>query len=282
MRFPRALLVLGFLAALASSGPEKPGIPAAKTEITADSREQIVADVVKTAKEKWIAQGLSEDLADKLAPDVAVVLRSYMTDDFDTVNRLWTSRGAALGSWAAASAEQELTRGDYPEADVDRLKSASTEDRIRYLWTHAAQRSAQWERIGTDHVLAGTKAMVTMGSRDWPPNGANGLGSRWDPPHDQHAKEEWEKTNTPPAAQSGWTHLQTAPAAAPQTRSGWVSLSAKSIQGDIPTAFVQFPLKVRQGTTILWRMSFGYDAERAAWYPLNLSYSDGSSARPIW
>jgi hypothetical protein len=280
MRPPRALLVLGFLAFVAA-GPDKPTIPAAKTEITAESREQIVGDIVRAAKEKWLTQGLAADQAERLSSDITILIRAYLADDFDSVNHLWTERGAKLGDWAGAIADAELDSGRYDEVDVARLSSATAEDRLRYVWTHPAARNAQWQRIGP--ARAGTTLSVRAGSAEWPVNGASSMSSRWFAPADQEALAAWKNSESgkPAPTASGWQHLQAADADA-KPASHWVSLQNKAMDGQAPAAFVQFPVKFRGGGTVLLRMSFAYDEARAAWYPLELMYSDGSLTLPLF
>lgn len=285
-RFSVAAVGSLLLASQSVAGPEKPVIPPARVAVNAQSEDQIVADIVKASREQWAAQGLSADLCDKLAGDLAIVLRSYLRDDFDSVDRLWTERGAKLGAWAAAWAEEELRPDRYDEADAARLKTAPAREQLKYLWSHSAERGAKWERIGSDRVLAGTKLMVTAGSRDWPPNGGMGMGSRWQSPADQKARAAWLEAKKPRPSDSGWVHVESRDegATTPPAADHWVSLQNKAMEGDIPAAFVQFPVKMLKGGTILWRMSFVYDPDRAAWFPLDLfcSISEQGDARPVF
>ena len=277
-----SLLLLG----QAGAGPEKPGIPAARVVVNARSEDQIVADIVKAARAKWVAQGLSEDLAGKLADDLMIVLHSYVAEDFEPIDRLWAGRGATLGPWATAVAEREFESGRYDEKDAARLQAGSAHEQMSYLWSHAAERGAKWERVGSDHVLAGTKIMIAGGSREWPPNGVMGVGSRWQSPADQKAQAAWLAANQPHPTENGWVHLESedGPPANPPAAGHWVSLQNKAVDGDIPAAFVQFPVKLLRGGTILWRMSFAYDPDRAAWFPLDLScsISEAGEIQPLF
>ena len=131
-------------------------IPPPDEAVTAEGAADLTKTIAKKACEALESSELAPELLAALERDLPLALAPIMVGSFDDYHEFMTAAGLCLGEAADASFDEELEYATYPDAEIAQLRSASTVERIAYLWKRPEARGAAWEAISTESVLAKT------------------------------------------------------------------------------------------------------------------------------
>jgi len=193
---------------------------------------------------------LDSESAARLAADSASLVGAILGKDFDLYADAMKAKGETLSRSAGAIAKDEFASSRYEDLPVKTLAAQPVEQQIRFLWEHPERRNFEWASLNVDRVRCGTGWMM---SGDWTgpdlpgpaTEGVRGLLSIFEPPVGKH-------------------HL--------------VSLAEA---GTAESAWVQFPVQLRNGVLTVVRITFVNDAARGEWYPLRMDLPHVTGPVPV-
>ncbi len=141
----------------------------------------------------------------------------------------------------AAGLAEHFRDFGYKDVPGPQWDTMSVEERYEYMWTHSDARRAGWERIDSKRTIAGSGWYLTV--------------------------EESAKSVT-----GVYTAFQFP---------GFDAIMVRAERGEIPVAWMQFPVQFTGRPTTEIRVTFVYSPEGEQWYPLRVETLGRMSKPPL-
>lgn len=214
--------------------------------VSGSGSSAVALQIATTAKSQWIAKGMEDIKATKLADDVAVVLQSVFAPDFEKYHAHMISRGCSLDAMATALTDQFIEWEFYTAATPELAPSQSIERRFAYVWNHAEERRADWSSVRLSSLAVGFGLVIEGEPSEWPYPGHYAQMSVYTPPNGRLSVTDGEAINE-------------------SKDSAWLVIEGR----------------FKNGMQTRARINFYYDNSLSNWIPLNIVFGTDGEHRPF-
>jgi len=212
----------------------------------APTRDQHLKWISTSASQRFVASGMSEMKATKLADDLLIILTSMIKPDFDAYDRLMTSKGAHLDKLAEGFTSAMLEWKIYPAETHALFAEKNISQRIRYIWNHPAERDVEWTALRPESLTIGFGLIAESNTPEWPYSGHYAQFSVYAPQSGRLKEKEGKILNQ-------------------SKDSAWVMLEGRFTSG------MQTRMKI----------NFYYDEAAGTWIPIAVVFGTDQGHRPF-
>lgn len=141
-------------------------IPVGSPTIREDIRSSVSAGMSAI-----IEGGMTSERSAQLETDLATILTSLFTPDFDLYDKLLNTKGCQLDTIADGFSNAVIDWKLYPDDVPELAANAATKTRVKYLWNHPDERNFRWSAFRPASTTLGFGMVFQYNSPEWPHQG---------------------------------------------------------------------------------------------------------------